>query len=124
MQVSSSNLMPGLSSGASAISDAIAPQQTLRTNVIDVTPVGPAVPARDEIQVAANANTNVASDTTGDATQLVDRKHESLEERLSAKLEYDQQTGGSRGAIGQYLLHQHAAQRDAISQMVGIDTYV
>ncbi|QYJ80901.1 hypothetical protein [Shewanella aegiceratis] len=122
MQVSSSNLIPGLSSGASAISDAIAPQQDLRTNVIDVTPVGPAVPARDEIQVAANAS--ATSDANSDATQLVERKQESLEERLSAKLEYDQQTGGSRGAIGQYLLHQHAAQRDAISQMVGIDTYV
>ncbi|QYJ92265.1 hypothetical protein [Shewanella spartinae] len=122
MQVLSSNLMPGLSSAASAISDAIAPQQDLRTNVIDVTPVGPAVPARDEIQVAANAS--ATSDANSDATQLVERKQESLEERLSAKLEYDQQTGGSRGAIGQYLLHQHAAQRDAISQMVGVDTYV
>ncbi|QYJ96136.1 hypothetical protein K0J45_11220 [Shewanella alkalitolerans] len=122
MQVSSSNLMPGLSSGASAISDAIAPQQDLRTDVIDVTPVGPAVPARDEIQVAANAS--ATSDANSDTTGLVERKQESLEERLNAKLEYDQQTGGSRGAIGQYLLHQHAAQRDAISQMVGIDTYV
>lgn len=123
MQVSSSNLMPGLSSGASAISDAIAPQQALRTNVIDVTPVGPAVPTRDNVDLAS-IDTNATSDATGDATQLVERKQESLEERLSAKLEYDQQTGGSRGAIGQYLLHQHAAQRDAISQMVGIDTYV
>ncbi len=123
MQVSSSNLMPGLSSGASAISEAIAPQQDLRTNVIDVTPVGPTVPARDNVDLAS-VDTNATSDATGDATQLVERKQESLEERLSAKLEYDQQTGGSRGAIGQYLLHQHAAQRDAISQMVGIDTYV
>lgn len=80
MQVSSSNLMPGLSSGASAISDAIAPQQALRTNVIDVTPVGPAVPARDNVDLAS-IDTNATSDATGDATQLVERKQESLEER-------------------------------------------
>ncbi|MCG9756705.1 hypothetical protein L1D40_16025 [Shewanella insulae] len=112
MQVSSSSLMPGLSSGASAISDAIAPQQGVQTNVIDVTPVGPAA-GRDEFDAAAKRS-----------TQLAEQNTSSLEERLSAKLEYDQQTGTSRGAIGQYLLHQHAAQRDAISQMVGIDTYV
>ncbi|MCG9736888.1 hypothetical protein L1D32_01775 [Shewanella insulae] len=113
MQVSSSNLMPGLSSGASAISDAIAPQQEVRANVIDVTPVGPAAVGRDEFDAAAKRS-----------TQLAEQNTSSLEERLSAKLEYDQQTGSRRGAIGQYLLHQHAAQRDAISQMVGIDTYV
>ncbi|WP_281213712.1 hypothetical protein [Shewanella insulae] len=112
MQVSSSNLMPGLSSGASAISDAIAPQQEVRANVIDVMPVGLAA-GRDEFDAAAKRSTRLAEQNTS-----------SLEERLSAKLEYDQQTGSRRGAIGQYLLHQHAAQRDAISQMVGIDTYV
>ncbi|KIO35660.1 hypothetical protein [Shewanella sp. cp20] len=113
MQVSSSSLMPGLSSGASAISDAIAPQQGVRANVIDVTPVGPAAAGRAELDAAAKSS-----------TQLAEQNTSSLEDRLNAKLEYDQQTGNSRGAIGQYLLHQHAAQRDAISQMVGIDTYV
>ena len=113
MQVSSSSLMPGLSTGASAISDAIAPQQGVRAKVIDVTPLGPAVAGRAELDAAAKSSTLLAEQSTT-----------SLEDRLNAKLEYDQQTGNSRGAIGQYLLHQHAAQRDAISQMVGIDTYV
>ncbi|WP_394147082.1 hypothetical protein [Shewanella atlantica] len=46
-----------------------------------------------------------------------------LESRLGAKLEYEQQTQGAEGAVAQYLFNQHAAQREAIQQMVGIDTY-
>lgn len=48
---------------------------------------------------------------------------EELESRLGAKLEYEQQTQGTEGAVAHYLANQHAAQREAIQQMVGIDTY-
>ncbi|WP_246033116.1 hypothetical protein [Shewanella canadensis] len=48
---------------------------------------------------------------------------EELESRLGAKLEYEQQTQGGDGAVAHYLENQHAAQREAIQQMVGIDTY-
>lgn len=48
---------------------------------------------------------------------------EPLAFRLDAKLEYEQQTQASDGAVAQYLTNQHAAEREAIQQMVGIDTY-
>ncbi|QLE85786.1 MULTISPECIES: hypothetical protein [Shewanella] len=43
--------------------------------------------------------------------------------KQQAQLEYDQNANTHQGAIGAYLTNQHAEQRDAISQMVGIDTY-
>ncbi|AQS36461.1 hypothetical protein Sps_01293 [Shewanella psychrophila] len=46
-----------------------------------------------------------------------------LASRLGAKLQYEQQTQTSEGAVAQYLTNQHAAEREAIQQMVGIDTY-
>jgi len=54
---------------------------------------------------------------------LVNAAPEELESRLGAKLEYEQQTQGGDGAVAHYLANQHAAQREAIQQMVGIDTY-
>jgi len=54
---------------------------------------------------------------------LVNTAPEELESRLGAKLEYEQQTQGTEGAVAHYLANQHAAQREAIQQMVGIDTY-
>jgi|GEM_PF-5059154 len=48
---------------------------------------------------------------------------EELESRLGAKLEYEQQTLATEGAVAHYLANQHAAKREAIQQMVGIDTY-
>ncbi|GIU26810.1 hypothetical protein L2719_11200 [Shewanella schlegeliana] len=46
-----------------------------------------------------------------------------LKSRLGAHIEYENQTGGQRGAVAEYLINQHAAKRDEIQQMVGIDTY-
>lgn len=57
---------------------------------------------------------------------LVDVYHEdvaTLQSRLGAHVEYESQTGGQRGAVAEYLINQHAAKRDEIQQMVGIDTY-
>ncbi|MCK8045259.1 hypothetical protein MSG37_10195 [Shewanella sp. 1CM18E] len=46
-----------------------------------------------------------------------------LQSRLGAHVEYENQTAGQRGAVAEYLIHQHAAKREEIQQMVGIDTY-
>jgi hypothetical protein len=47
----------------------------------------------------------------------------SLQSKLGAHLEYEQDTRGHQGAIAQYLQTQHAAKRDEIQQMVGVDIY-
>lgn len=47
----------------------------------------------------------------------------SLQSRLGAHLEYEQDTRGHQGAIDQYLQTQHAAKREEIQQMVGVDVY-
>ncbi|EGM69874.1 hypothetical protein [Shewanella sp. HN-41] len=46
-----------------------------------------------------------------------------LQSRLGAQLEYEQDTRGHQGAIAQYLQTQHAAKREEIQQMVGVDVY-
>lgn len=46
-----------------------------------------------------------------------------LQSRLGAQLEYEQNTRGHQGAIAQYLQTQHAAKREEIQQMVGVDIY-
>ncbi|WP_285165023.1 hypothetical protein [Shewanella goraebulensis] len=55
-----------------------------------------------------------------------------IKSAVDAKVQYDNQTStnaqqhhsqGSAGAIKEYLLNQHAVQREQIQQMVGIDLY-
>lgn len=46
-----------------------------------------------------------------------------LKSRLGAHIEYENETRGQRGAVAEYLSTQHAAKREEIQQMVGIDTY-
>jgi len=46
-----------------------------------------------------------------------------LTSRLGAHVEYENETQGHRGAVAEYLTNQHAAKREEIQQMVGIDTY-
>lgn len=46
-----------------------------------------------------------------------------LKSRLGAHIEYENETRGQRGAVAEYLTNQHAAKREEIQQMVGIDTY-
>ncbi|WP_076409695.1 hypothetical protein [Shewanella sp. UCD-KL12] len=48
---------------------------------------------------------------------------EQVSSRVDAKLHYEQQTQSSAGAVAQYLTTQHAQEREAIQQMVGIDLY-
>ncbi|KFZ38578.1 hypothetical protein HR45_03910 [Shewanella mangrovi] len=46
-----------------------------------------------------------------------------LNAKYQARLEYDSDTNAHSQAISQYLLTQHADQREAISSMVGVDVY-
>lgn len=43
--------------------------------------------------------------------------------KQQAKVEYDAESKQSRGAISAYMMTMHAAKRDEIQQMVGIDLY-
>jgi len=52
-----------------------------------------------------------------------DRSSQNLQLRLGTRLEYEQNTRGHQGAIAQYLQTQHAAKREEIQQMVGVDIY-
>jgi len=45
-------------------------------------------------------------------------------ENKSSKIQYDIDVELNRGAIQTYMMTQHAAKRDEIQQMVGIDLYV
>ncbi|MGZ9898527.1 hypothetical protein [Shewanella gaetbuli] len=47
---------------------------------------------------------------------------ESLSQR--ANVEYETDSASNKGAINMYLMTQHAAKRDEIQQMVGIDVFV
>lgn len=58
----------------------------------------------------------ILDDTTEESAQ-------NLQSRLGARLEYEQNTRGHHGAIAQYLQTQHAAKREEIQQMVGVDIY-
>lgn len=48
---------------------------------------------------------------------------EQVDSRVDAKLQYEQNTQSADGAVAQYLTTQHAEEREAIQQMVGIDLY-
>lgn len=46
-----------------------------------------------------------------------------VDAKYQANIEYDNSTDSHSKAISQYLLTQHADQRDSISSMVGVDIY-
>lgn len=77
--------------------------------------------------VGANAADSVDPSLPVTAQSLtIDAYHEdeqALQSRLGAHVEYENNTAGHRGAVAEYLLHQYAAKREEIQQMVGIDTY-
>ncbi len=85
------------------------------------TSVLPAQAARPVIELDASdtqVDNQVADIVTHDSTQ-------NLQSRLGAQLEYERNTQGhqGQGAIAQYLQTQHAAKREEIQQMVGVDLY-
>ncbi|MFB2660008.1 hypothetical protein [Shewanella mangrovisoli] len=67
--------------------------------------------------IELNAVSALAFDDTAEGSS------QNLQSRLGAQLEYEQNTRGHQGAIAQYLQTQHAAKREEIQQMVGVDIY-
>lgn len=110
-----SNTLPS----ATNISDSIAPLKTAQVlpAIIDVKAIESSDLLRQQGQSGATEVELGNADNADNSSAM------QLDARLDAKLEYEQNTQAKQGAISTYLQHEHAAQREAISQMVGIDTY-
>ncbi|WP_417760715.1 hypothetical protein [Shewanella sp.] len=61
--------------------------------------------------------------TAEQATRSITIDSDVVDAKYQASLEYDSDTNAHSKAISQYLLTQHADQRDTISSMVGVDVY-
>ena len=57
------------------------------------------------------------------ATRSLTIDNDVVDAKYQASIEYDTSTDSNSKAISQYLLTQHADQRDTISSMVGVDVY-
>ncbi|QQX78460.1 hypothetical protein JK628_12775 [Shewanella sp. KX20019] len=93
--------------------------------------------APSKVEVNKSIGTNQAAAVTVDAADPVlpiqaqqsyqfndyNEDAAALKSRLGAHIEYENETRGHRGAVAEYLTNQHAAKREEIQQMVGIDTY-
>ncbi|GIU27128.1 hypothetical protein [Shewanella colwelliana] len=112
MQVHTGSVLPSAMHSATAISDAIAPVNHSR-------PVLEAEQAH--AQQAQRQQVPVDAEGLNQQTGIIAKQD--LDAKLDAKLEYERNTQAKQGAISSYLLNEHAEQREAISQMVGIDTY-
>ncbi|QFU22547.1 hypothetical protein FM038_010505 [Shewanella eurypsychrophilus] len=80
---------------------------------------------------------NISSNDMANQTDLLDKDvlqqgqhsepqlptQEQVASRVDAKLQYEKQTQSNDSAVAQYLTTQHAQEREAIQQMVGIDIY-
>ena len=110
------NILPS----ATSISDSISPLNDVPA-LSPITDVGALESVTEYRQAPQQDKPNIEADE-GSAEQATTELQ--LSARLDAKLEYDKNTQATQSAISTYLLHEHAAQRDSISQMVGIDTYV
>ncbi|ACA86390.1 conserved hypothetical protein [Shewanella woodyi ATCC 51908] len=73
--------------------------------------------------IDANSASKDIHDTQGGVQLFEQTTPEQLSNRLGAKLEYERAIQGSEGAVAHYLANEHAAAREEIQQMVGIDTY-
>ncbi len=74
---------------------------------------------------AVQARSGIEQDKERQSSQSTDVivSEQELESKLDAHVEYDRDTQGHRGAISVYLQTQHAAKREEIQQMVGVDLY-
>jgi hypothetical protein len=102
------------------------PQSSLSQAVAANRPVTPAVPAVDNVLASPQPNHDKATPTQqsqGLPEALSSDELAMLQLKRDAKLEYDNNTRTQQGAIASYLNTQHAAKRDEIQQMVGIDLY-
>ncbi len=102
----SSNIKPNSNIDATQQVERAKRSQGLDSNQIDSTRV-----SQDDVETQLEVQ--LAEQTTP----------EPLESRLGAKLEYERALQGSDGAVAHYLANEHAAAREEIQQMVGIDTY-
>ncbi|QYK00046.1 hypothetical protein [Shewanella psychrotolerans] len=109
------NILPS----ATTISDSISPLNDVPA-LSPVTDVG-ALESVTEYREPSQQDQQTVEADDASAEQVTTELQ--LNARLDAKLEYDKNTQATQSAISTYLLHEHAAQRDSISQMVGIDTY-
>ncbi|MCC4832906.1 hypothetical protein Q4601_03365 [Shewanella sp. 1_MG-2023] len=91
-----------------------------------------AIKAQSKTNAAVNNVNQNDGQLVPDNEQVLYFDESAIKSAVDAKVQYDQQTSshahqhhsqGSEGAIKEYLLNQHAAQRDQIQQMVGIDLY-
>ena len=116
-----------LKSGSSSI--APASQDAISLNTSDRVESSSRVEQIDKVRASSQkeeSREGAAEDSSNELlldTHVQSTTPEQLAFRLGAKLEYEQQTQASDGAVAQYLTNQHAAEREAIQQMVGIDTY-
>ncbi|WP_350433128.1 hypothetical protein ABIS04_08130 [Shewanella sp. H8] len=81
----------------------------------------PITPPQDPIVVNTSADDIELQSIESNDVAIVDDV--TLSAKQQARVEYDRDTNGQRGAIAQYLSTQHSAKRDEIQQMVGIDLY-
>jgi hypothetical protein len=101
------------------------PQSSLSQAVAANRPISSAVPAVDNALASPPPNHDKATPTQQSQSSQVLSSDElaMLQLKRDAKVEYDNQTRTQQGAIASYLNTQHAAKRDEIQQMVGIDLY-
>jgi hypothetical protein len=102
------------------------PQSSLSQAVAANRPVAPAVAAVENVLLPPQANKDSGGQLPQTETQpqaLSSDELAMMELKRDAKLEYDNNTRTQQGAIASYLNTQHAAKRDEIQQMVGIDLY-
>ncbi|WP_153913501.1 hypothetical protein [Shewanella sp. TC10] len=110
--------------------------QAIKPNVsaqVDAVSDVSAIKAQSKTSATVNSLNQNDSQLVSDNEQAIYYFDESaIKSAVDAKLQYDHQTSsnpqqhhsqGSAGAIKEYLLNQHATQREQIQQMVGIDLY-
>ncbi|MCH1930640.1 hypothetical protein L9G16_10635 [Shewanella sp. A25] len=73
--------------------------------------------------VAGQGIEEASREKSNQVIELAEDPSANLQDRLGAHLEYEQQTQANQGAIARYLQTQHAAKREEIQQMVGVDLY-
>ncbi|MBB1270418.1 hypothetical protein [Shewanella sp. SR44-3] len=102
------------------------PQSSLSQAVAANRPAAPTVPAVENVLLPPQTSNDAAPQVLQSETQpqaLSSDELAMMQLKRDAKLEYDNNTRTQQGAIASYLNTQHAAKRDEIQQMVGIDLY-
>jgi hypothetical protein len=102
------------------------PQSSLSQAVAANRPATPAITSTDNALAPPPPKAGMqapAQQSHGLSEALSSDELAMLQLKRDAKVEYDNNTRTQQGAIASYLNTQHAAKRDEIQQMVGIDIY-